>query len=317
MTGSVWVAALLGAGVAAGMALVVVGVRGVAVDPTRPPSRFARAVAAARSPVVLRRLLAALALAAAVLALTRWPVAAAGLGVLVLLWPRLFGGSSAEQAQIASLEALVTWTESLRDTIAAHASLEQAIPASTVNAPALIRPALVRLVGQIRSRVPLDRALLNLAAELDDASADLVIAALILNTRRRGDRLGDVLSGLAAAAREELEARRRIFAGRAQLRRGVQIVVAVTLGFALFLVLFSGAYTAPYDTAAGQVALALVLAIFGAGFAWMRRLSVQRPMGAFLARPGRAGDPAEAALLETLGAQLGAPWAAAQAGGSR
>ena len=33
------------------------------------------------------------------------------------------------------------------------ASLERAIPASAVNAPELIRPALIRLVGQIRARV--------------------------------------------------------------------------------------------------------------------------------------------------------------------
>ena len=65
-----------------------------------------------------------------------------------------------------------------------------------MNAPPLIRPALVRLVGQLRARVPLDKALLALATELDDQSADLVIAALILYATRRGDRLGEVLTGL-------------------------------------------------------------------------------------------------------------------------
>ena len=85
--------------------------------------------------------------------------------------------------------------------------------------------------------------------------------------------------------------RRKIFAGRAQLRRGVQIVMAVTLGFAVFLVMFSRDYIAPYDTAAGQVALAVVVGIFAAAFAWMRKLSVQRPVAAFLARPGRVPDP--------------------------
>ena len=292
MTAAVWPPVLLGAGIGAGLLLVLIGVRGVRVDPAAPPSRWSRAVAAARSPAVATRLLAAAAVTAAALAVTGWPVAAAGLGALILCWPRLFGGSGAEQRQIAALEALVGWTESLRDTIAAHASLEHAIPASTVNASPLIRPALVRLVGQIRARVPMDRALLNLAAELDDPSADLVIAALILNTRRRGDRLGEVLTGLATAAREELEMRRRISAGRAQLRRGVQIVMAVTLGFAVFLVVFSRDYIAPYDTAgrAGRVGR-WWSGIFAAAFAWMRRLSVQRPVAAFLARPGRAPDP--------------------------
>ncbi len=175
------------------------------------------------------RILGGITVAVLTLAVTRWPVAAVGLGALVVWWPALFGGTGAEQRQIASLEALVTWTETLRDTIAAHASLEQAIPASAVHAPTLIRPALVRLVGRLRARVPMDQALSAFAAELDDPSADLVIAALMLSATRRGDRLGEVLTGLTTAAREELEMRRKISAGRVELRRGVQIVVGVTI----------------------------------------------------------------------------------------
>jgi hypothetical protein len=146
----------------------------------------------------------------------------------------------------------------------------------------------------------MDRALLNLAAELNDPSADLVIAALILNVRRRGDRLGEVLTGLASSAREELEMRRKISAGRVQLRRGMQMVVAVTLGIAVFLVVFSRAYIAPYSTVAGQIALAVVVCIFGAAFAWMRKLSAQPPVPPFLTRPGAQPDPFEAQLLTTL-----------------
>jgi Flp pilus assembly protein TadB len=129
-------------------------------------------------------------------------------------------------------------------------------------------------------------ALLSLAEELGDASADLVIAALILNVRRRGDRLGEVLTGLAATAREELDLRRRISAGRAGLRRGVQIVIGLTLAFAAFLVVFGGTYVRPYDTPAGQTALAVVVAMFALGFTWMRHLSAAEQPPAFLHRPG-------------------------------
>jgi len=298
--GSVWVAVLLGVGVGAAVWLAVTGIRGVLVDPARPPSRAARAAATMRSPAVAGRIVGGIAVAAITLAVTRWPVAALGLGALVVWWPALFGGTTAEQRQIASLEALVTWTETLRDTIAAHASLEQAIPASAVNAPALIRPALVQLVGQLRARVPMDKALLALAADLDDPSADLVIAALMLSATRRGDRLGEVLTGLTTAAREELEMRRKISAGRAELRRGVQIVVVVTLAIGIFLVVFSGAYIAPYATPAGQIALAVVVGTFAAAFGWMRKLSAQQPVAPFLARPGQQPDPVEARLLTAI-----------------
>jgi len=302
MVGQVWVAVLLGAGLGGALWLMIAGIRGTVVDPTRPPTRAARLKSALRSPGLSGRILGGLVVAALTLAVTRWPVAALGLGALVVCWPALFGGTNAEQRQIASLEALVTWTETLRDTIAAHASLEQAIPASAVHAPMLIRPALVRLVGRLRARVPMDQALSAFAAEMDDPSADLVIAALMLSATRRGDRLGEVLTGLTTAAREELEMRRKISAGRAELRRGVQIVVGVTIAIGVFLVLFSGPYIAPYGTPAGQVALVVVVAIFAAAFLWMRKLSAQQPVAPFLARPGQQPDPTETTILSSVNA---------------
>ena len=296
-------AAVVGAGIAAGLVLFAAAWRGWDDDPTRAPSRTARWRARLASPSLTGRIVAAAGAAVLTLLVTRWPVAAAGVGLLVAWWPRMFGGTRAEQQRIDQLEALVTWTESLRDTVAAHAGLEHAIPATTDGAPPRIRPALVRLSGRIRARTPLDVALLSLAEELDDASADLVIAALILNVRRRGDRLGEVLSGLATAAREELDLRRRVSAGRAGLRRGVQIVIGMTLAFAVFLVVFGGAYVRPYDTPAGQVALTVVVALFAAGFTWMRHLSAADRPPRFLEvkdggfprvtgeTPGRAGAP--------------------------
>jgi Flp pilus assembly protein TadB len=287
-------------GLAASVLLLVVGLRGVVVDPARPPSRWARARRVLASPALTGRVAAGIGVGVGTLVFTRWPVAAVGLTVLVWLWPQLFGGSRAEQAQMVRLEALVIWTESLRDTIAAHASLEHAIPATTANAPPAIRVALTRMAGQIRARAPMDEALKGLATELDDPSADLVIAALILNVRRRGDRLAEVLTGLATAAREELDLRRRISAGRAGLRRGVQIVVVLTLAFAGFLVVFGGAYVEPYGTPAGQVALTVVVGLFAWGFWWMRRLSATALVQPFLSRPGRRTDPADLQVVASL-----------------
>jgi tight adherence protein B len=265
-------AATAGAGLAGALVLLIVGLRGTTTDPGRPPGTFDRVRGWLRSPALTSRLAGGLLAGIAVFILTRWPVAAAATTALIAFWSQLFGGTAAERAQIVRLEALVVWTESLRDTIAAHASLEQAIPASTAHCPTVIRPALTRLAGQIRARAPLDVALLGLAAELDDPSADLVCAALILNVRRRGDRLAEVLTGLTVAAREELDLRRRISAGGAGLRRGVQIVVAMTVAFAAFLIMFGGAYVRPYDGPAGQGALLVVVGMFAAGFAWLRRL---------------------------------------------
>ena len=296
----VLVEALIGAGIGAGIVLVIAGLRGVPIDPGRPPGWVTRAGAVVGSPVFSSRIAAGVLVGAGALVVTRWPVAAVGLGVLVFAWPSLFGGTRVEQTQIARLESLVIWTESLRDTVLAHASLERAIPASTQHAPPLIRPALIRLAGQISVRTPLDRALMALAVDLDDPSADLVIAALILNIRRRGDQLAQVLTGLAVAAREELDLRRRVSAGRAGLRRGVQIVVVLTVGFAVYLTVFSRDYVRPYASVGGQVALGVVVAMFATGFAWMRRLAAGHQVQPFLGRPGAEITPADIEVISGL-----------------
>lgn len=208
-----------------------------------------------------------------VLAVTRWPVMAAGAVLLVLGWRGLSGGAHEERAAMRRLEALAAWTESLRDTIAGAAGLEQAIPASIRAAAPQLQPHLRALVDRLHTRMALPDALRMFADELDDPSADLVIAALILNSRLRGPGLRDVLSALAVSAREELDMRRRVEAERRATRRSSQIVVATAIVFAAALVLFNPSYVEEYDDALGQAVLVVVGGLFGAGFAWMRRLA--------------------------------------------
>lgn len=287
--------ALLGALIAAGFGgailLLVVALRPAQPSGPRPPGRVAVWLASWRSPAVSGRLSAGVLVGVLTLVVTRWPVAALAVAALVVSWPVMFGGARVERVAILRLEALVMWTEALRDTVSARASLEQAIPATAAHAAAPIRPALVRLVGRLHARVPLDAALLDLAGELNDASADKVIGALVLNTRQRGTGLAAVLTALARSGRAELDQRRQITAGRASMRRSVQLVVIITVGFAGLLAVFSRAYVAPYSTVGGQLALAVVAGLFAAGFVWLRRLAGGEPATPFL-RP--AADPRRA-----------------------
>lgn len=73
------------------------------------------------------------------LALTRWPVAAEFAGVATMLAPRLLGGSRAGQAAIDKAEAIASWAESVRDTMAAAAGLEEALTATAVAPPSVSR----------------------------------------------------------------------------------------------------------------------------------------------------------------------------------
>lgn len=205
---------------------------------------------------------------------TRWPVLAVATGLLVFFAPALFGGGANEKRAIARLEGLAGWTESLRDTIAGAVGLEQAIPATAYAASPSISPQLIALADRLRVRTPLPTALQRFADDLDDPSADLIVAALMLNARLRGPGLRDVLTSLAHSAREELEMRRRVVASRASTRRSVQIVVAISVSFVLGLSLFNRDYVEPYSSFLGQMVLLIVLGLFAAGFMWMRSLSV-------------------------------------------
>jgi Flp pilus assembly protein TadB len=299
---------LAGGALAVGVVMLPAGFRAGDLVPGAAIGRWLRAVSRPRASAQGGRLALAVLAGGLVFVATRWPVAAVAAGALVVFWAQLFGGAAAEHLAVARLEAVVIWTESVRDTIAAGIGLEEAISTTIEQAPELISQPLLRLRGQIRARVPLDEALLDLAADLDAPGADLVIAALILSVSRRGDRLAAVLSGLADTAREELDLRRRISAGRAGLRRGVQIVVVISVLMAGYLTAFEGEFLRPYDSPAGQVALAGVLSIFAAGFAWMRHLAGVEEGEPFLAR---AGTRLSARDLQVIAAVTGVSPAAA------
>ena len=136
-----------------------------------------------------------------VLLLTRWLVVAIACALLVLFWNRLFGGAREARQGLARLEGLAAWTESLRDTVAGAVGLEQAIPATSYAASPAIRADLTTMADRLRVRMPAARRPQRFADEIDDAGADLIIAALILNSRLRGPGLRDVLTSLARSAR--------------------------------------------------------------------------------------------------------------------
>lgn len=221
----------------------------------------------------VRRALFGVGAGFAILVLTGWPVLALAVGLLVWFAPSLFGGLASEKRSMARLEGLAAWTESLRDTIAGAVGLEQAIPATTYAASPAIQPALIRLSDRLRVRTPLPTALQGFADDIDDPSADLIVATLILNARLRGPGLREVLTSLANSARADLDMRRRIGASRSSTRRSVQIVMAVTVVFVLGLAIFNRSYVEPYSSPIGQVVLLVVIGLFAAGFWWMRRLS--------------------------------------------
>jgi Flp pilus assembly protein TadB len=273
MTGAAALAAFAGAGAGFGVLLVATGIRGPVPAPER--ARISRRQ--------LRRLGAGAAAGLVVLAVTHWIAVGIGVGVLAVAYDRLFGGTRRMRGALDRLDALAGWTESLRDLVASGIALPEALPAAATGAAPAIREHLTGLAERLAAREPVETALRALADDLDDGGADLIIAALILNARAQGRSLEAVLTALASSTRAELRARRGIDAERRSTRRAVQVVVTVTVTSALGLALGNPAYVAPYRTAAGQLVLVVVVAVFAGGFVWLAHLAAVPATGRLLA----------------------------------
>lgn len=216
--------------------------------------------------------LVSLAIAAAVglvgVVVTGWPVAGPIAGAAAYGLPRLLRQMSGA-ASIATLDAIASWTEMLHGTLAASAGLGQAIVATAGLSPAPIREATERLAAQIQAGVEPRAALLRFADDVGDPCADRVVCALLLAFTERAQRLGDLLAALADSTREEVALRLRVETSRASVRSGVRTVVVFSVAFAALLVLFGGAYLAPFGSSTGQLVLALVGILYAAGVTLM------------------------------------------------
>lgn len=280
-------AILAGAVLGLGIFVAVLAVVGVPERPLGKP----RAKRITAQEGTRRLLIGALCGLLALLA-TGWVVAAVCIGFLGAFWDRIAGSSTVERQAIARLDALAAWTESLRDTIAGAIGLEQAINATAEKAGPPIRPSLNLLVDRLRIREPLPDAVRAFAEDLNDPSADVICASLLLNARLRGPGLRDVLTALAASAREELDMRRRIEASRRSIRRSVRLVLVIVLGMMGLLAVFNKPYVEPYDSLLGQLMLVIVAALFGGGLMWLRSLAVPTRTDRFLVFEHHAAEAA-------------------------
>jgi len=183
-------------------------------------------------------------------------------GAAVAVWPLVAGGGKAERAALAKLEALVQWTESLRDLAQKGAGLESVIPKTVTTASDVLTPPLRHLSFRLSVRVPLPEALSMFAEEVDDSSADLIVAALALSARQRKGQLSRLLSALSSALRDELQQRTRIMRERNVVRREA----AQVAGLSAVLVLGASILTPPTIPGADSTAAAVFPFVLAAAF---------------------------------------------------
>jgi Flp pilus assembly protein TadB len=269
MTLTPTVGALLGAGVGLGLWLILRGWTR-APTPAMPAPRRGRRASDKR---FLLKLLGCVGVAVLAGVVTGWVIGAVLAGIAAWWLPRLLGPDRDATARVARFEAVASWAEMLRDTLSAAAGLEQAILVTAPLVPDAIRVSVMRAAGRVQAGQRLAPVLRDLADDLADPTADLVLSALVIAAEQRARDLGELLGSLAKAARDHAALRMSISASRAQARSEVRITVSVTVVFALGLVLLDRHYLTAYDSAAGQLVLLVVGALFATGLALTRRFA--------------------------------------------
>jgi Flp pilus assembly protein TadB len=186
--------------------------------------------------------------------------------------PWLFTVGAAEREAIATVAAIGDWTRRLADLAGTGMGLGQAVVTSAATAPQHLREPVAALAARIQAGDDPEAALLAFADELADPTCDQVVAALILHLADTGQRLGEVLSTIAAAAAAEAATRREVDAKRTQPRFAVRFLTGMTV-----VVLAYGAsrptYMRPYTTVTGQLVLACLGAVLIGLLVWVRVMS--------------------------------------------
>lgn len=254
------VMAALGGMVGVGGFLVMAGLTGRQVFVAGRPGRVQRSITSL-GPV---RAAGAVAAAFAVLVLTGWLAGALLAGAAAVAGPRLLGGRAAREASIARTEAIATWTEMVRDSIAAASGLEEAILATAGVAPSPIRPEVTLLVRRLEHQ-NLSDALAAFGADVAHPSADLVVAALSIAARMEASDMTGLLSRLAEAIRGEARMRIRVEVGRTRVRTATKVIVGVVGATIVLLTVLNRSYLVAYDSAGGQIVLLIVGGIFAVG----------------------------------------------------
>ena len=280
MTGAV-LAMLSGAMITAGLLLGIYGMQRRPVRVRQPRPRPGWLVWAAGMPLWQRWSLLAATVAGLLALAFGLPVVVAVLLPLAVLGLPVLLVTSDGGRRIARLDAISEWTRNLASVITAGQSLEQALTASVRSTPDAVRPQVTNLVARLRSRWPTEAALLEFADDLDDATGDLVVSALIIGSRHRGEGLSRVLTGLAESVAEEVRSRREIEADRDKARGSARLITILAVGGTAVFAL-SGDFWTPYTTPAGQLVLAALIGLFVTGLVWLRRMVADDPPARFL-----------------------------------
>lgn len=207
-----------------------------------------------------------------VYAVTGWAALAIATVLATSLIPGVVRPRIAQRNDQEVVDAIATWTEQIRDTIAGARGLEEAIIATSEQSPVPIRTAVNRLSAFIVYG-RLEDGLRRFADDIGHPTADFVVAALSTAHHHQARELGSLLSGIAECARDESKMRSRIWVGRARTRTSLRIITIVVISFVGGLFLLNRSYLTPFASSQGQIVLAVILSLFATSLGMMHRLA--------------------------------------------
>ncbi|MFD7919576.1 type II secretion system F family protein [Streptomyces sp. NPDC059740] len=302
------VAALAAVAAVAGVFIAIAGLMGWADRPARRRSRARQKLRAALGmdnqpgPVAWwartsTRITAALVGGLLVWLFSSWPMGGLVTAVVIVGLPWLLNPGANATREIARLEAVEEWVRRLSDIHTVGVSLEASIQRSLHTVPAAIKDEVTRLVSRMSAGWHPTDAYRAFADELNDATADEVVALLILHVEDRGAGLSRALNELASGLSHEVLARREIEADRQKPRtndRWVTIFCLTIFGLSML----SSAWAVPYSTVMGQLVLITLGVAFVVVKIWMRRMAMIEPTPRFLSAQDRAGGDTTLTLVK-------------------
>ena len=215
--------------------------------------------------------------------------------ILILILPAAVVGlpslvrkdsSSREAERLSDLEA---WIRSLAGILVGGAAgLEQALRASLASAPRTVRPALSRLVARLDAQQPIKPALRLWADEMNDATADLIAAALILESDRREGAISRALEELADTVGQRASSMLEIESERESPRSNARWITLITLGFLGLMAFTNPVYMEAYEGPFGQLLALVFIAAYVGCLLWMRKIAMGRPQPRFLTATERS-----------------------------
>ncbi|MEM9561574.1 MAG: hypothetical protein AAGA93_03085 [Actinomycetota bacterium] len=252
----------------------------------------------------------AIALGVTVLVSTQLVVAAIAAAIGVLLIPRVVRARAAREQAVVRMRAAAEFVEAIRGALGAGSGLEAAIVESAKRPPDGLADELSAFVADARlPEVTTEEALRRLAARADEPAIDLLVGSLLAALRGAAGDMGQLFERIADQGRSFADTRAQTQAERARVEFQTKILSLLVIGVALLSVVVSPDLTAVYGpTVAGQVLLAVPVAVFAIGWWWLITMNRVEGQYRFRLRPATAAEdtPTDARSGTGAGGAVGA-----------